>query len=253
MSLVSLLVTRDQQVIDVLRTALEKLSVATEVCGGVGSGHEILQSEKFDAVLLDCDDLDGGLDLLQSLRKSPSNKNSVSFAILNGKTTTQAAFDLGAKFVLQKPISPISAAHCFCASLSFMIREQRRYFRQSVELPVHLEFGRHALPATATNLSDGGMAVRLSGKLPEGSLSGVSFSLSQGRPVIEAKATLAWVEWTGRAGIRFLELSNSSRQLLGVWLDQQMAAAGLSLEDARHSCNEYSESPVLPSRPTNPT
>src|ERR1035438_9600421 len=78
MTLESLLVTRDQQVIGVLRPAMEKLSIDVEVCRGARSGNEILQSEKFDAVIVDCDDLEGGLDLLQGLRKSISNKNSVS-------------------------------------------------------------------------------------------------------------------------------------------------------------------------------
>lgn len=139
MTLESLLVTRDQQVIGVLRPAMEKLSIDVEVCRGARSGNEILQSEKFDAVIVDCDDLEGGLDLLQGLRKSLSNKNSVSFAVLNGTTTTQAAFDLGAQFVLQKPISPVNATRCFSAALSFMVRERRRYFRHPVEIAVHLK------------------------------------------------------------------------------------------------------------------
>ena len=54
---------------------------------------------------MDCDDLKGALSVLESLRKSASNKNSVTFAILNGSTTTQQAFQMGANFVLQKPIS----------------------------------------------------------------------------------------------------------------------------------------------------
>ena len=122
MTLESLLVTRDQQVIGVLRPAMEKLSIDVEVCRGARSGNEILQAEKFDAVIVDCDDLEGGLDVLQSLRKSLSNRNSVTFAILNGNTTTQAAFEMGAKFVLQKPISQLNATRCFSAALSFMVR-----------------------------------------------------------------------------------------------------------------------------------
>ena len=136
MTLESLLVTRDQQVIGVLRSTMEKLSIDVEVCHGAHSGSEILGSEKFDAVIVDCDDLEGGLEVLESLRKSPSNRNSVTFAILNGNTTTQAAFDMGAKFVLQKPISVLNATRCFSAALSFMLRERRRYFRHPVEMVV---------------------------------------------------------------------------------------------------------------------
>ncbi len=234
MILESLLVTRDLQVIGVLRPAMEKLSIDVEVCRGARSGHEILSSEKFDAVIVDCDDLDGGLDVLQSLRQSPSNKNSVTFAILNGATTTQAAFDMGAKFVLQKPISQLNATRCFSAALSFMVRERRRYFRHPVEIVAHLEFGSECFQATATNLSDGGMAIHFGGKLPNGGLSAVSFSLPETNIVIEAKSTMAWVDGTGRAGIRFVELPANSRQQLDAWLTDQMIKMGLAPEEASH-------------------
>jgi DNA-binding response OmpR family regulator len=87
MHLESLLLTRDPEIVRVLQPALEKQSIDVEICRGISSGQEILSSENFDAVLVDCDDLDGGLRVIESLRKPPSNKNSVSFAILNGKTT----------------------------------------------------------------------------------------------------------------------------------------------------------------------
>src|SRR4029077_5393435 len=104
MPLESLLLSRDPEVIRVLQPALEKLSIDVEVCRGVSSGQEILRTEKFDAIIVDCDDLKGALSVLGGLRKSASNKNSVTFAILNGSTTTQQAFQMGANFVLQKPI-----------------------------------------------------------------------------------------------------------------------------------------------------
>jgi hypothetical protein len=110
-----------------------------EVCSGVNSGQEILSTEKFDPVLVDCDDLKGAVGVLESLRKSASNKNSVTFAILNGGTSTQQAFQMGANFVLQKPISALNAKRCLGAAINFMIREQRRYFRP-VEIPATIAF-----------------------------------------------------------------------------------------------------------------
>ena len=123
----------------ILRPALEQLAIEVEVCNGIGSGQEILRTEKFDAILVDCDDLDGGIGVLASLRKAASNKNSVTFAILNGSTTTQQAFRMGANFVLQKPISALNAKRCLGAAINFMIREQRRYFRHPVELAATLD------------------------------------------------------------------------------------------------------------------
>ncbi len=222
MTLESLLLTRDQAVVGVLRHALEKLAINVEVCRGARSGGEILSSEKFDAVIVDCDDLQGGIDALRNLRQSPSNKTSVSVAVLNGKTTTHDAFELGAQFVLQKPISPISATRCFGAALGFMERERRRYFRHPVEFPAVVAFGRgQELKMTATNISDGGMALRFRGRLPKSGVSHVCFSLPGGEGSIAANAELAWVDVGGRAGLRFVELSLNSRQKLERWLAAQ--------------------------------
>lgn len=221
MSLGSLLVSRDKEMIRVLRPALENLSIEVEVSRGARSGTEILSSEKFDAVIIDCDDLYGGLDVLQSLRRSPSNKNSVSFAILNGKTTTHQAFELGAQFVMQKPISQLGATRCVGAALGFMERERRRYFRYPVEMPVVVAFGRQELKLTAMNLSDGGLALRLRGKLPKSGITRVSFTPPGAHACVDAKAEIAWIDGTSSAGIRFVELSLASRQKLGRWLAEQ--------------------------------
>lgn len=226
MPLQSLLVSRDAHVIGVLRPTLEKLSIDVEVCRGAKSGNEILLSEKFDGVIVDCDDLQGGLDVLESLRKGNSNKNSVAFAVLNGNTTTQRAFELGANFVLQKPISPLNAMRCFSAAVGFMTRERRRYFRQPVSLPVTAIFGKgQEIKATSSNISEGGMAILFKGKLPKAGLSKVIFTLPAGRVAIEPKADVAWADGSGRAGIRFTDMPASSRQELDAWLGEQIEQA----------------------------
>src|ERR1700745_4205200 len=138
MNLESLLVSRDAEVVRVLRPTLEKLSIDVEVSAAAKSGSEILSTSKFDAVIVDCDNRRGALEVIRTRRQTPSNKPSVSFAILNGKTTTHQAFDMGVNFVLQKPLSVASTLRCFNTALSFMVREKRRYFRCPVELPVTL-------------------------------------------------------------------------------------------------------------------
>jgi DNA-binding response OmpR family regulator len=223
MGLDSLLVSRDPQVIDVLRPTLAKLAVEVEVCRGAHSGTEILSSEKFDAVIVDCDDLQGGLSVLESLRKGASNKNSVAFAILNGSTTTRKAFELGANFVLQKPISPTNAMRCFGAALSFMTRERRRYFRHPVELPIVIVLAPgQELNARTTNISEGGMAIQVVGKLPKTGVSKVTFTLPGASLAIESKVDLAWADGSGRAGLRFVELSQSDRDQLEHWLAEHV-------------------------------
>ena len=222
MQLESLLLSRDPEVIRILQPALESLSVDVEVCSGVNSGQEILRTEKFDAIIVDCDDLKGALAVFEGLRKSASNRNSVTFAILNGGTTTQQAFQMGANFVLQKPISALNARRCLSAAINFMLRERRRYFRHPVKMLAQLSFGEgQKLKVALTNISEGGMAIVFRGKLPKGGVSAVSFELPGTATPLEPKVQVAWMDDAGRAGLRFIEVSKESRAILDSWLIEQ--------------------------------
>jgi CheY-like chemotaxis protein len=223
MPLESLLLTRDMNVIQVLQQTLAKLSIDVEICRGARSGTEILLSEKFDAVIVDCDDLQDGLGVLQDLRKSPSNRGSIAFAILNGTTTTHKAFELGATFVMQKPVTPLSAMRCLSAGLGLMVRERRRYFRYPIELEVILRLGQNQeIRARTTNVSEGGMAIRAVAPLSRGDSGKLSLSLPDNRGTLEAKAELVWVDGNGRAGVRFTEVAKDSRKILEQWLEEEI-------------------------------
>ncbi len=223
MTLDSLLLSHDQETVRILRPTLEKLSIDVEICQEARAGADILITEKFDAVIVDCDDLKGGLAVLQGLRNTPSNKNSVAFALLNGKkTTTQEAFGMGANFVLQKPISALNASRCFHAALNFMLKERRRYFRQPVKMRVQVKLDDKTLQATSTNVSEGGMALMLHEALPKGAKPHLKFTLPDSNLAMEVESEVAWTDVKGLAGFRFHNVPKSSQVALEAWLDAQM-------------------------------
>jgi CheY-like chemotaxis protein len=223
MTLESLLLCRDAEVVRVLRPTLEKLSIEVEICQEAKKASEILISEKFDAVIVDCDDLQGGLEVLQCLRATPSNRNSVTFAVLNGKkTTTQEAFGMGVNFVLQKPISSLNAARCFHAALSFMERERRRYYRQPAKMLVRVILGDKEMKATSTNISEGGIALMLHQALPKNATPRLQFTLPEGGLAMDVETEIAWADLKGHAGLRFLNVPQNSQDLLEKWLNEQM-------------------------------
>lgn len=223
MTLESLLLSQDPELVRVIRPTLEKLSIDVEICHEARAGADILVTEKFDAVIVDCDDLNGGLALLQGLRNTPSNKNSVTFAILNGKrTTTKEAFSMGANFVLQKPISALNASRCFHAALNFMVRERRRYFRHPVKMQVGILLADQAITATSTNVSESGIALMLREALPKGATPRLQFTLPESNHKFELQAEVVWADVKGRAGLRFHDVPESSRNLLESWLDERM-------------------------------
>jgi CheY-like chemotaxis protein len=223
MTLESLLLSQDVDVVRVLRPTLEKLSIDVEVCHEAKKASDILLSEKFDAVIVDCDDLPGGLAILETLRATPSNRNSVAFAVLNGKkTTTQQAFGMGVNFVLQKPISSLNASRCFHAALSFMERERRRYYRQPVKALVKVVYDDKEIKATSTNVSEGGMAIMVRQALPKDASPRLQFTLPDSDASFDLEAVVAWADSTGLVGLRFLHVPENSQQLLDQWLSEQL-------------------------------
>jgi CheY-like chemotaxis protein len=161
MALQSLLLSRDDAVIRVLRRVLSDMEIDVEVCTGPEKAAEELARRKWDAVIIDCDDVHGALDVLRSVRQTPSNKTSTAFAIINGVTSVRSAFELGANLALEKPITADRAKHSFRAVHGMMLQERRRYFRHPVDMAVTLKFEdkekhhHHEVLATAVNLSEG--------------------------------------------------------------------------------------------------
>jgi DNA-binding response OmpR family regulator len=223
MTLDSLLLSEDPEVVRVVRPTLEKLAIDVEICCEARAGADMLISDKFDAVIVDCDDMKGGLALLQGLRNTPSNKSSVAFAILNGRqTTTKDAFAMGANFVLQKPVSGLNASRCFHAALNFMIKERRRYFRQPLKMRVKVVLDDKTLQATSTNISEGGISLMLREALPKGATPRLQFTLPDTNIQMDIEAEVAWADMKGLAGFRFHTIAQSSKDQLERWLDEHM-------------------------------
>jgi CheY-like chemotaxis protein len=239
MTLESLLLSRDAEVVRVLRPTLEKLSIEVEICQEAKKATEILIAEKFDAVIIDCDDLRGGVEVLQGVRGTPSNKNSVTFAVLNGKkTTTQEAFAMGVNFVLQKPISPLNASRCFNAALNFMVRERRRYYRQPVKMLVKVVVGEKEIKATSTDISEGGMALLVHQALPKDGTPRLQFTLPDSMISMDIETEVAWADLKGAVGLRFRNVPQSSQELLEKWLNERMPKLGAESKERTGSSSD---------------
>src|SRR5512140_3844878 len=134
MELRCLLLTRDDQVIRVLRRVLNDLDVGLEVCTSADKAAEELERIKYDAIMIDCDDVHNAITVLCSVRLTASNKSSTVFAIVNGITSPTSAIEFGANLALEKPISESKARHTFKAVQGLMLQERRRYYRHAVDL-----------------------------------------------------------------------------------------------------------------------
>jgi len=233
MTLEALVVLPDPDTLRVLQSTLGKLDVRVQVCTGTEGAREIMAKKKFDAIIIDCDDLPGGTEVLQQVRQERRNKSSVSFAILNGINNVRTVFQMGAGFVLQKPITITNALRSFHAAYGLMHRERRRYFRMPVEIPAKLNYGNgREMQVRTCNLSEGGMAVQAAAALPN-DLYRIQFTLPGTDITLSPKAELAWSDASGKAGVRFLELTLNAREQLENWLMQKMEERESSLNALR--------------------
>jgi DNA-binding response OmpR family regulator len=229
MALQSLLLSRDDDVIRILRRVLNDLEIEVEVCTVPEKAAAELARRKWDAIIIDCDDCHGALDVLRSVRQMASNKTSTAFAIINGITTVRTAFEMGANLALEKPITADRALHSFRAVHGMMLAERRRYYRHPVDMAVTLRYEdkdkqrQHEVLATAINLSEGGMAVKLK-SMPTDTkaVATIKFVLPGTSSWIETNGTIAWADGEGQAGIRFENPPFTVKELMARWFTQKM-------------------------------
>jgi CheY-like chemotaxis protein len=227
MEMKCLLLTRDDQVIRAFRRMFEELGISLEVFTGADKAAEEMERRKFDAILLDCDDVHNAITVLCSVRLTASNKTSTVFAIVNGITTVTTAIDLGANLALEKPIDEYKARHALKSVHSLMLQERRRYYRHSVDIAVTLLFEekdrqvRHEVLATAVNLSEGGMAVKVKSSIPTRfRTTTLKFVMPGSQDWVSVSGSIAWADEVGNAGIRFENLPNTLRDRLSQYLRQ---------------------------------
>ncbi len=222
MNLTSLVVCTDERALRVLRNVLGELEIDVEHCADHLTAAKELAQRTFEAVIIDCKD-ERSFDLLRSLRSWKQNSKSMAIAIIEARTNLQAAFKLGANFVVFKPISTEKAKSSFRAARALMKRERRRSVRAQVNISAYFRFQNgDGEQVSISTLSEGGMSVRLGGSPGKrrGAIS-FSFALPDTTTVIEASGTIAWQDSRYRAGIQFAVLSDASQQSLKEWLRLQ--------------------------------
>jgi len=230
MSLQALVLCSDEKIVRVLRRVLSDLEVAVQHCRNAETAIGHLTRKRFEAVIVDCEDAQTAAEVLKSLRLAPGNKRAVAVAIIGGQTGLRAAFEMGAHFVLYKPVSMERAKVSFRAAHSLMKRERRRNLRIPIQIPVRFGKGQTAM---TIDLSEGGLAVQVSRKSIQGDLR-LSFAIPDSDAVITADAQVAWESNTGQTGVRFVDLPSESRQQLKAWLNRNAPEA--EKDDPPASC-----------------
>jgi CheY-like chemotaxis protein len=223
MTLKCLLLCSDDKIVRVLRRVLSDLEISVEHCTEADSAIRKLTRQRFEAVIVDCTDEKVASLVLRSARSAPCNKRAVAMAIVDGQNALRSAFELGAHFILYKPVSSERAKASFRAARALMKCERRRNTRFPIQIPVTLvaadESGQQN--TVSTDLSEGGMALQQFRRPKNATRVRVQFTLPGTETKIECSGEFAWENVGRQSGVRFVDLSTQAREQLNAWLQQQ--------------------------------
>jgi c-di-GMP-binding flagellar brake protein YcgR len=221
MSLKSLVLCSDEKIVRVLRRVLGDLEIEVELCANSDSALRKLTRQRFEAIIVDVTD-DGASDVLRSARSAPCNKQAVAVAIVEPIIGLKAVFEIGAHFVLYKPVSSERAKSSFRAARALMKSERRRNARVAVQIPVVMrspEVGAN-MKVTTIDLSEGGMAVDMPNRRRPTGRWQIAFTLPGTEACLELPAEFAWEGARAQAGLRFQQISPEATRQLQEWLKQ---------------------------------
>jgi TonB family protein len=114
--------SKDAKSLEILHQIFEELAVTSEQSNELAAAIKKISTEGFDAVLVDCDDLQMATQLFGILRGSTLN-HAMTIAVVDGKAGVPTAFRLGAKMVLSKPLSLEQARSTLRSALAVRRRD----------------------------------------------------------------------------------------------------------------------------------
>lgn len=218
MILRSLLFCPDPKTAGVLVRVLADLEISVETFNHAQDAVEKLRVERYDAIILDCDDKANADLLLNNARESPFNQNSLVAAIIDPKASAKNAFGVGASLVLYKPMSMERAKSSLRAARGLMKRERRSILRIPVQGLSSINSDHEtSTQAIMVDLNEGGMAIRCAEALNAKEALSIRFTLPDSSEQITVTGEVAWQDRNGRFGIRFLDTSQASRRALKEW------------------------------------
>jgi CheY-like chemotaxis protein len=215
----ALLLCSDDKIVRVLRRTLGDLEISVEHCTSSETALRHLTRERFEAIIVDCAG-PGAAAVLRSARLAPCNKRAVAVAILDQGTGLRSAFELGAHFILYKPVSVERAKSSFRAARALMKKERRRNTRIPVQIPVEM-WSRESgvrFKVNTTDLGEGGLALSLPRRSkPQGGWH-LKFTLPGSATALAVEADFAWEGSGTQVGLRFHDQSPEVVRELHEWL-----------------------------------
>ncbi|MGA8622316.1 MAG: PilZ domain-containing protein [Candidatus Sulfotelmatobacter sp.] len=227
MNLSSLLVCTDKASAEVLSHVLEELSIRVELCADPLRAAVRLAQERFDLLILDCETQTDVTTLLRESRSSRATGATLAVVAVTGQEAIREMFALGVNFVLYKPTSYERALSTLGAAQTVLYRDKRRKARATLYAQMTIDYaGGEQTKATLVDVAEDGMAVNFGKHLPPTCKVYFQFQLPGQTTTVRLSGLVVWQDWSGRAGVQFVDVPQSSRRILSEWLQKNLSDGG---------------------------
>lgn len=224
MGLRSLLLSSDDETVRILRRVLSDLEISVEHCRASEAAVRQLTRQRYESIIVDCSNLEEARGVLRSAKASPANNRAVAIVLVDSSVGLRGGFDMGAHFVLHKPLTRERARSSFRAVRALMKRERRRQVRVAVQVPVECRgFGSAITYRGKTlDLCEGGMAVKFDNRMMKDNSFRFSLELPALGGKLELEGEIAWDGGHNEGGVRFRNMTEEQRSTLRHWLNNQL-------------------------------
>jgi TonB family protein len=147
----ALLLCGDEKAVHAISQILDELEVSFEHSSEPAFALKRLPAQRFDLLIVDCDNAQNATQVFNSARASNSNKNSIAVAIVEGKAGVPNAFRLGASLVLTKPVSLEQARNTLRTGIGMTKKDAEA--KPAASAPVASHAPSPAVPAPLTPAS----------------------------------------------------------------------------------------------------
>jgi Tfp pilus assembly protein PilZ len=220
----ALLVSQDDSMVSTFIDVLKNFGVDAQKNVQRDGLPAELRTSKFEALVVDFDTLPASLPILPALRESPSNRHALIFAVATGNLQRKYALEQGANFVFQRPLVTKEIRQVIRLSYNLMVRERRRYFRCTVNIPAFIRSSSGSeIRGVIFNISSTGVAIKTSSSFNMGDEILIGFSLEGSEARVSAIGKVVWDDKHGKSGLSVRYSTPEMQRQVDNWLDSRFS------------------------------
>lgn len=182
---------------------------------------EALSRQKVEGCAVGLDH-EGAGEVLEILRKSPSNQRALVFGLEQQPNAAAKFLKYGVSVVLRAPLDRITAVKAIRSTRALLLNEFRRYVRIPIAVQISIDAKDGLFGSYTEEVSGGGLSFMVPPNvtMPSGKLR-VAFMLPNSSK-LSMDATVCWQSHEERSvGVRF-EAADPARQVVREWVDKYL-------------------------------